>query len=77
VEAVIDALGYSHPLSKRERAVLILEVKGYSAREIAESLSIEPSSVRSFRKRIVAKLVDFDRVSAAVAYARRQLLDRP
>lgn len=43
-------------LSEREREVLALTVNGYSTEEIASTLHVTPSTVRSYRYRIIRKL---------------------
>jgi two-component system response regulator NreC len=69
----------THPLdptvlSERERQVIELVAKGFTCREIAETLSLSPRTVETYRERIMEKLHLTHR-SELVEYAlRHQLL---
>ncbi len=54
------------PLTPREVEVLVLMAGGRSNRELAQSLSISPGTVRSHVQNIIAKLEVSDRTGAVV-----------
>jgi two-component system response regulator NreC len=58
-------------LSEREREVLKLVAAGYTAREIAEQLSLSPKSVETYRARIMEKL-ELSTRAELVRYALRR-----
>lgn len=58
-------------LSEREREVLKLVATGYTAREIAEQLSLSPKSVETYRARIMEKL-ELSTRAELVRYALRR-----
>ena len=43
-------------LSPREREVLVLVVEGRTSREIAQVIGVQPSTIDTYRSRIMAKL---------------------
>lgn len=43
-------------LSKRETEVLQLIVQGYTSKQIAEQMQVQHETIRTYRKRIYAKL---------------------
>ena len=57
-------------LSPRERQVLHLVVEGCTSKEIAAIVGVKPSSVDTYRSRIMAKL-DIGDVPALVRFAVR------
>ncbi len=54
------------PLTAREREILALIAQGMNNREIAETLSVTVSTVKTHIEHILAKLQATDRVQAAV-----------
>jgi two-component system response regulator NreC len=58
-------------LSEREREVLKLVATGYTAREIAEQLSLSPKTVETYRARIMEKL-ELSTRAELVRYALRR-----
>lgn len=67
------ALG--HDLTNRERAVLVLMVRGLSNVEIAEELFVSPSTIKSHVSHILAKLGATGRTEAVALAVRHNLLD--
>ena len=63
-------------LSPRERQVLKLVVQGCTSKEIAGIVGIKPSSVDTYRSRIMAKL-DIGDLPALVRFAIRHGLIKP
>lgn len=62
-------------LSGRELEVLQLLVEGFSNNEIGQKLYISPNTVKTYVKGIMHKLEVSDRVQAAVAAVRRELVN--
>jgi len=58
-------------LSSRERQVLKLVVEGKTSKEIAAIFGVKPSSIYTYRSRIMAKL-EIDDLPTLVRYAIRQ-----
>ena len=65
------------PLTPRERSVLRWLARGKSNREIAEILSIAPSTIDTYVRRIYGKFGIHDRVTAAVIASSMGLLHDP
>jgi DNA-binding CsgD family transcriptional regulator len=63
-------------LSPREREVLILVVQGRTSKEIARAAGIKPSTVDTYRGRIMAKL-GIEDLPALVRFAVRRGLIKP
>jgi two-component system, NarL family, invasion response regulator UvrY len=63
-------------LSPREREVLKLVVEGRTSKEIAIRIDVKPTSVDTYRSRIMAKLKIHD-VASLVRFAIRQGLITP
>jgi len=63
-------------LSPRERQVLKLVVEGRTSKEIARVIGVKPSSIDTYRSRIMAKLEIRD-IASLVRFAIRQGLIRP
>ena len=57
-------------LSPRERQVLRLVVDGKTSKEVAAIVGVKPSSIDTYRSRIMAKL-EVDDVTALVRFAVR------
>lgn len=57
-------------LSPRERQVLKLVVEGKTSKEIAAIVGVKPSSIDTYRSRIMAKL-EVDDLASLVRYAIR------
>ncbi|HKT02656.1 MAG TPA: LuxR C-terminal-related transcriptional regulator, partial [Rugosimonospora sp.] len=75
----LDALGRSlreplaparHPLSRREVDVLVQVAAGYTNREVADRLTLEPTTVKAYLRSAMRKLGTANRV-ATVGAARR------
>jgi PAS domain S-box-containing protein len=64
-----------HPLTEREREVLVIAANGNSTREVAEQLFVSPATVKTHFEHIYEKLGVSDR-AAAVAFALRTGLIR-
>jgi len=58
-------------LSAREREVLVLVVEGRTSKEIARIVGVKPTSIDTYRSRIMAKL-DVPDLCALVRFAIRQ-----
>ncbi len=67
--------GYAS-LTAREREVMMLLIQGYTNQEVAERLSISPSTVQAHRTRVLEKL-DLRSVVDLVRYAIRHGLMEP
>ena len=63
-------------LSARERQVLILVVEGRTSKEIARVVGVKPTSIDTYRSRIMAKL-DVPDLCALVRFAIRHGLVKP
>jgi len=63
-------------LSARERQVLVLVVEGRTSKEIARLVGVQPSSVDTYRSRIMAKL-DITDLASLVRFAIRHGLIKP
>jgi len=63
-------------LSSREREVLTLVVEGRTSKDIAAMIGVKPSSINTYRSRIMAKLEIGD-IASLVRFAIRQGLIRP
>ncbi len=63
-------------LSGREREVLVLVVQGRTSKEIARVVGVKPTTIDTYRSRIMAKL-DVTNVCALVRFAIRQGLLNP
>jgi two-component system nitrate/nitrite response regulator NarL len=63
-------------LTPRERYVLLLLVDGHSTVEIAEKLSISPSTARTHVQNVLVKLGAHSRLQAASMIAAHGLLDQ-
>ena len=63
-------------LSPREREVLKLVVEGTSSKEIAARIGVAPSSIHTYRSRIMNKL-EIDNIASLVRFAIRNGLIRP
>jgi DNA-binding CsgD family transcriptional regulator len=57
-------------LSRREREVLKLVVEGRTSKEIAVLIGVKPSSIHTYRSRIMAKL-EIDDIASLVRLAIR------
>jgi DNA-binding CsgD family transcriptional regulator len=68
-----DAL---RPLSAREREVLVLVVEGRTSKEIARIVGVKPTTIDTYRSRIMAKL-DIGDVPSLVRFAIRHGLIKP
>jgi DNA-binding NarL/FixJ family response regulator len=60
-----------HSLSAREREVLVLVVEGRTSKEIARIVGVKPTSIDTYRSRIMTKLEVPD-LCALVRFAIRQ-----
>ena len=63
-------------LSPREREVLILVVEGRTSREIAGAMGVQPSTIDTYRSRIMAKL-EIEDLPSLVRFAVRHGLIKP
>ena len=63
-------------LSAREREVLVLVVQGRTSKEVARIVGVKPSTIDTYRSRIMAKL-DVTDICALVRFAIRQGLINP
>ena len=63
-------------LSGREREVLVLVVQGRTSKEVARLVGVKPSTIDTYRSRIMAKL-DVTDICALVRFAIRQGLLNP
>jgi DNA-binding NarL/FixJ family response regulator len=63
-------------LSPREREVLVLVVEGRTSREIAQVIGVQPSTVDTYRSRIMAKL-GIEDLPSLVRFAVRHGLIKP
>ena len=63
-------------LSRREREVLKFVVEGRTSKEIAAFIGVKPSSIHTYRSRIMAKLEIRD-IASLVRLAIRQGLIKP
>lgn len=63
-------------LSAREREVLILVVEGRTSKEIARLVGVKPTTIDTYRSRIMAKL-DVTDLCALVRFAIRHGLLKP
>jgi DNA-binding CsgD family transcriptional regulator len=63
-------------LSARERQVLKLVVDGRTSKEIAAIMSVKPTSIDTYRSRIMAKL-EIDDIASLVRLAIRHGMIRP
>jgi DNA-binding NarL/FixJ family response regulator len=63
-------------LAPREREVLLLVVQGRASKEIARLLGVQPSTVDTYRSRLMAKLGIAD-LPSLVRFAVRHGLIRP
>jgi DNA-binding NarL/FixJ family response regulator len=63
-------------LSAREREVLVLVVQGRTSKEIARVVGVKPSTIDTYRSRIMAKLAIGD-LPSLVRFAVRHGLIKP
>ena len=63
-------------LSARELEVLVLVVEGRTSKEIARIVGVKPTSIDTYRSRIMAKL-DISDVPSLVRFAIRHGLIKP
>ncbi|HYL88539.1 MAG TPA: helix-turn-helix transcriptional regulator [Burkholderiales bacterium] len=63
-------------LSGREREVLLLVVQGRTSKEVARIVGVQPSTIDTYRSRIMAKL-DVTDICSLVRFAIRQGLLTP
>ena len=63
-------------LSAREREVLVLVVQGRTSKEVARTVGVKPTTVDTYRSRIMAKL-DVSDLCALVRFAIRHGLLKP
>jgi two-component system invasion response regulator UvrY len=63
-------------LSPREREVLVLVVEGRTSKEIARIVGVRPSTIDTYRSRIMAKLAVED-LPSLVRFAVRHGLIKP
>ena len=63
-------------LSGREREVLVLVVQGRTSKEVARIVGVKPSTIDTYRSRIMAKL-DVGDICSLVRFAIRQGLLTP
>jgi DNA-binding NarL/FixJ family response regulator len=63
-------------LSRREREVLILVVEGRTSKEIARMVGVKPTSIDTYRSRIMTKL-EVPEVCSLVRFAIRNGLVEP
>ena len=63
-------------LSGREREVLVLVVQGRTSKEIARIVGVKPSTIDTYRSRIMTK-VDVTDICSLVRFAIRQGLINP
>jgi NarL family two-component system response regulator LiaR len=75
VHAATQPPAPGHDLTKRERAVLVLMVKGLNNTEIAEKLVVSPSTIKSHVSHILAKLGVSGRTEAVALAVRHHLVD--
>ena len=66
----------AEPLGPREREVLKLVVEGTTSKEIAARTGVKPSSIHTYRSRIMNKL-EIDNIASLVRFAIRNGLIRP
>jgi DNA-binding CsgD family transcriptional regulator len=63
-------------LSQRERQVLKLVVEGRTSKEIAQIVGVKPSSIDTYRSRIMAKL-EINDIPSLVRFAIRHGVIKP
>jgi RNA polymerase sigma factor (sigma-70 family) len=63
-------------LSPREREVLILVVQGRTSKQIAQVIGVQPSTIDTYRSRIMAKL-GIEDLASLVRFAVRHGLIKP
>jgi DNA-binding CsgD family transcriptional regulator len=63
-------------LSAREREVLMLVAEGHTSREIARIVGVKPSSIYTYRSRIMSKL-ESRNIAGLVRFAIRYRLIKP
>ena len=63
-------------LSAREREVLVLVVEGRTSKEIARIVGVKPTTIDTYRSRIMAKL-DIGELPSLVRFAIRHGLIKP
>ena len=63
-------------LSRREREVLILVVQGRTSKQIAQVIGVQPSTIDTYRSRIMAKL-GIEDLASLVRFAVRHGLIKP
>ena len=63
-------------LSARERVVLVLVVEGRTSKEIARIVGVKPTTIDTYRSRIMAKL-DIGDLPSLVRFAIRHGLIKP
>ena len=63
-------------LSAREREVLVLVVEGRTSKEIARIVGVKPTTIDTYRSRIMAKL-DIGDLPSLVRFAIRHGLIKP
>jgi DNA-binding CsgD family transcriptional regulator len=63
-------------LSQRERQVLKLVVEGRTSKEIAQIVGVKPSSIDTYRSRIMAKL-EINDIPSLVRFAIRNGVIKP
>ena len=75
IHATTQPPALGHNLTARERAVLALLVQGMNNTEIAESLFVSPSTIKSHVSHILAKLEVTGRTEAVALAVRHHLVD--
>ncbi len=75
IHATTQPPALGHNLTARERAVLALLVQGLNNTEIAESLFVSPSTIKSHVSHILAKLEVTGRTEAVALAVRHHLVD--